>query len=154
MDRARGVVLLRGYSVRLWLPVQDLAQIRATYGQRADSILANTAVLQAFGTNDVQTAEYRSRRTGQATVRSASENRSTGQSFNRPILSTRQSSEAHSTTESGRPLLTPAEILRLDAAAELLFLSGAYPLFVDRANYLRDPHFRGLFAPNSMHPEV
>jgi type IV secretion system protein VirD4 len=150
----QAMTLLRGYGVRLWLLVQDLAQVRATYGRRADSLLANAAVFQAFGTNDVQTAEYLSRRTGQTTVLSTTENRSIGQNFNRPILPTKQSGEAHSSTESGRPLLTPDEILRLDPGAELLFLSGTDPLFVDRADYLRDPQFRGLFAPNPMHPEV
>jgi type IV secretion system protein VirD4 len=150
----QALTLLRGYGVRLWLLVQDLAQVRATYGARADSILANAAILQAFGTNDVQTAEYLSRRTGQTTVLSASENRSTGQSFNRAILPTRQSGEAHSSSESGRPLLTPDEILRLDPSAELLFLAGSDPLLVERVHYLRDPRFRGLFNPNPMHSEV
>jgi len=150
----QALTLLRGYGVQLWLLVQDFAQLRATYGTRLDSILANATVLQAFGTNDVQTAEYLSRRSGQTTVLSASENRSTGQSFNRPILSTRQSSEAHSSTESARPLLTPDEILRLDSSKQLLFLSGADPLLVDRANYLRDTLFRGTYSPNPMHPET
>lgn len=150
----QAMTLLRGYGVRLWLLVQDLAQVRATYGPRTDSLLANAAVFQAFGTNDVQTAEYLSRRTGQTTVLSASENRSTGESFHRAILPTHQRGEAHSSTESGRPLLTPDEILRLDPEQELLFLAGAEPLLVDRVNYLRDPHFRGLFASNPMHRKV
>ena len=150
----QAMTLLRGYGVRLWLLVQDLAQVRATYGPRTDSLLANAAVFQAFGTNDVQTAEYLSKRTGQTTVLSTSENRSTGQSFNRPILPTQQSSQAHSSTESGRPLLTPDEVMRLPPSGELLFLAGTEPLLVDRADYLRDPEFRGLFAPNPMHPEV
>ena len=34
----------------------------------SDSLLANAAVLQAFGTNDLATADYLSRRTGQATI--------------------------------------------------------------------------------------
>ena len=54
----QAMTLLRGYGVRLWLLVQDLAQVRAIYGRRADSLLANAAVFQAFGTNDVQTAEF------------------------------------------------------------------------------------------------
>ena len=150
----QALTLLRGYGVRLWLLVQDLAQVRATYGERTDSILANAAVLQAFGTNDVKTAEYLSRRTGQTTVLSASENRSSGRSFNRAVFPIRQRGEAQSTTESGRPLLTPDEVLRLDPALELLFLTGADPLLVERADYLRDRRFRGRFAPNPMHQEV
>jgi type IV secretion system protein VirD4 len=150
----QAMTLLRGYGVRLWLLVQDLAQVRATYGPRTDSLLANAAVFQAFGTNDVQTAEYLSRRTGQTTVLSASENRSTGESFHRAMLPTRQRGEAYSSSESGRPLLTPDEIMRLEPGTELLFVAGAEPLLVDRINYLQDPYFRGLFASNPMHREV
>ncbi|HVT19578.1 MAG TPA: type IV secretory system conjugative DNA transfer family protein [Thermoanaerobaculia bacterium] len=147
----QALTLLRGYGVRLWLLVQDFAQIRVTYRQRADSILANAAVLQAFGTNDLKTAEYLSRKTGQTTVTSAGENRSTGESIGRAWLPTRQHGQAHSASETGRPLLTPDEVMRLDAGQELLFLSGAEPLLVDRVNYLLDPEFRHLFAPNPLH---
>lgn len=150
----QALTLLRGFGVRLWVLVQDLAQVRATYGQKADSILANTAVLQAFGTNDVQTAEYLSKRTGQATVITSSENRSKGQNFNRMILPTHQRGTAQSSSESGRPLLTPDEVMRLDPWEELLFLSGRDPLLVERADYLHDAPFEGLFAPNPMHQEV
>jgi type IV secretion system protein VirD4 len=147
----QALTLLRGFGVRLWVLVQDLAQVRATYGQKADSILANTAVLQAFGTNDVQTAEYLSKRTGQATVMTNAENRSRGQNFNRMILPTHQRGTAQSSSESGRPLLTPDEVMRLDPREELLFLSGRDPFLVERVDYLTDPPFRGLFAPNPMH---
>ncbi|HVT16575.1 MAG TPA: type IV secretory system conjugative DNA transfer family protein [Thermoanaerobaculia bacterium] len=147
----QALTLLRGYGVRLWLLVQDFAQIRATYRQRADSILANVAVLQSFGTSDLTTAEYLSRKTGQTTVTSGGENRSTGHSYGRTLLPTQQRGQAHSTNQTGRPLLTPDEVMRLDPAQELIFLSGTDPLLVDRVDYLRDREFRGLFAPNPMH---
>jgi len=47
----QALTVLRGYSVRLWLLYQDLAQLRAAYRTMSDSLLANAAVLQAFGTN-------------------------------------------------------------------------------------------------------
>jgi type IV secretory pathway TraG/TraD family ATPase VirD4 len=114
----QALTLLRGYGVRLWLLVQDFAQIRASYRQRADSILANVAVLQSFGTSDLTTAEYLSRKSGQTTVTSGGENRSTGHSYGRTLLPTQQRGQAHSTNQTGRPLLTPDEVMRLDPAHE------------------------------------
>jgi len=150
----QALTLLRGYGVRLWLLVQDFSQIQATYGPKADSILANAAVLQAFGTNDVKTAEYLSRRTGQATVWTSSENRTTGQSLSHNLMPTQQRGTAQSTSETGRPLLMPDEIMRMDQRRELLFLTGYAPLLVDRVNYLRDPEFAARFGSNPLHQAI
>jgi type IV secretion system protein VirD4 len=147
----QALTLLRGYGVRLWLLCQDLAQLRAAYRAMSDSLLANAAVLQAFGTNDLATADYLSRRTGQATVLAAGENRSRGQSYGRAWLPTRQSGLNLSASETGRPLLLPDEILRLDPGEQLLLIAGREPLLVERVNYLRDPEFRGAYAPNPLH---
>jgi type IV secretion system protein VirD4 len=148
------LTLLRGYGVRLWLLVQDLAQLRATYGPKTDSLLANAAVLQCFGTNDVETAQYLSRRTGQATVLAASQHRSSGQSYSHAFLPTQQQGRNQAASETGRPLLLPDEILRLDPREQLLFLAGRDPLLVNRVTYLHDPEFRGTYAPNPLHRAI
>jgi hypothetical protein len=57
---------LRGYGVSLWLLVQDLSQLEAVY-PKWRTFLANTT-LQAFGTQDYQTARYLSDVLGQTTV--------------------------------------------------------------------------------------
>lgn len=150
----QALTLLRGYGVRLWLLCQDLAQLRAAYRAMTDSLLANAAVLQAFGTNDLATADYLSRRTGQATVLAAGENRSSGQSFGQTWLPTRQSGRNLSASETGRPLLLPDEILRLDPARQLLLLAGREPLLTERVNYLWDAEFRGAYAPNPLHKHL
>jgi type IV secretion system protein VirD4 len=142
---------LRGYGVRLWLLVQDLAQLRAHYGPMTDSMLANAAVLQAFGTNDVETAQYLSRRSGQATVLAASQHHSSGQSYSHAWLPTQQQGRNQAASETGRPLLMPDEILRLDPREQLLFLAGREPLLVGRVNYLHDPEFHGVYDPNPLH---
>jgi type IV secretion system protein VirD4 len=150
----QALTLLRGYGVRLWLLVQDLAQLRAHYGPMTDSILANAAVLQSLGTNDVETAQYLSRRTGQATVLTASQHRSSGQSYSHAWIPTRQQGRNQAASETGRPLIMPDEILRLDTSEQLLFLVGCEPLLVGRVNYLHDPEFRGAYAPNPLHRSV
>ena len=55
VERAMGI--MAGYGVQLWPILQDVHQLRATYGQRAGTFLSNAGVLQVFGVNDVETAE-------------------------------------------------------------------------------------------------
>jgi len=72
--------ILRGYGGCLWVMVQDLSQLQAVY-PRWRSFLANT-VLQAFGTQDFDTAKYLSDALGMQTVTFWTE--STGQSSSSP----------------------------------------------------------------------
>jgi type IV secretion system protein VirD4 len=44
VERAMG--LMAGYGVQLWPILQDVHQLRATYGQRAGTFLSNAGVLQ------------------------------------------------------------------------------------------------------------
>jgi type IV secretion system protein VirD4 len=60
----QGISLVGGYGVGFWLLIQDLAQLRAIYGEGAATFLANAEVLQAFGINDYETAEHLSRLAG------------------------------------------------------------------------------------------
>ena len=53
-----GISIAAGYGVAFWLLVQDLAQLRHTYGQSAQTFIANADVLQVFGVNDLETAEH------------------------------------------------------------------------------------------------
>jgi type IV secretion system protein VirD4 len=50
VERAMG--LMAGYGVQLWPVLQDIHQLRATYGHRAGTFLSNAGVLQVFGVND------------------------------------------------------------------------------------------------------
>jgi|CXWL01.1.fsa_nt_gi type IV secretion system protein VirD4 len=151
----QGLTLLRGYGVQFWLLVQDLAQVRATYAAKAESLIANAQVLQAFGTSDQATAEYISKMTGQATVRSASENTSKGSTYAADRWSpNRQSGTAQNTAEVGRALLMPDEVRRLDRREALVFIAGNDPLRLLRTNYLTDAEFAGRYTANPMMQKV
>jgi type IV secretory pathway TraG/TraD family ATPase VirD4 len=45
-----------------------LAQLKALYNERWESFLANAGVVQGFAPNDLTTADWMSRRTGQTTL--------------------------------------------------------------------------------------
>ncbi len=148
----RDIGLAGGYGVRFWLVLQDLSQLRSTYAETWPTFLANVDALQAFGTNDWDTAEYLSKMTGESTVRVASQNRSTGISRGRNPH--RQIGASVSIAESGRRLLMADEVRRLPVEWELLFVKGSEPLLVERLNYLEDAECIGRADANPLYAPV
>lgn len=145
----RAVALVGGYGARFWIFVQDLAQLERVYGKGANTFLANADVLQAFGTNDLATSETLSKLTGDATVATASENRSAGVSRGRG--GSAQRGAAVTRGETGRKLLLPDEVRRLPRDRQLLFVKGAAPILAAKLAYYADPEFAGMADPNPLH---
>jgi len=133
--------LLAGYGVQLWPVLQDFSQLQDLYPRRWRSFLANAGVVQAFGVNDMGTAEYLSSLLGTrtVTVRQRSRNAASG---------------AHGGAESygpaARPLLMPHEIMQLPAYQQLVLLQGQAPILADKIRYYAEPEFAGLFDVNPM----
>lgn len=148
----RDIGLAGGYGVRFWLVLQDLSQLRGTYGDTWQTFLANVDLLQAFGTSDWDTAEYLSKMTGEATIQVATENRSTGVSRGRNAH--RQQGAGWSTAEAGRRLLFADEIRRLPRDRQLLFIKGTAPLLTERVNYLADAKFAQRAAANPLYAPI
>jgi type IV secretory pathway TraG/TraD family ATPase VirD4 len=148
----RDIGLAGGCGIRFWLVLQDLSQLRSTYSETWQTFLANVDALQAFGTNDWDTAEYLSKMTGEATIRVASENRSSGVSRGRH--SQRQQGSGWSASETGRRMLFPDEVRRLPRDRQLVFIKGMDPFVVDRLNYLTDVAFTSRADPNPLYARV
>ena len=88
-----------GYGVQLWPILQDVHQLRATYGQaRAGTFLSNAGVLQVFGVNDHDSARLVSDLLGQETV--------VFQTMSR-ALDSDKSGISYGEQHTARPLLTP-----------------------------------------------
>ncbi len=133
VERAMG--LMAGYGVQLWPILQDIHQLRATYGQRSGTFLSNAGVLQVFGVNDHQSARVISDLLGQETV--------VFQTMARSLDSDR-SGLSFSQQHVGRPLLTPDEVRNLPSQAQLLFLAGQRPVIAQKLRYFSDPEFASL----------
>ena len=136
VERAMG--LMAGYGVQLWPILQDVHQLRATYGQRAGTFLSNAAVLQVFGVNDHDSSRLVSDLLGQETVVFQTMSRSldseaTGISLNQHLV--------------GRALMTPDEIRNLPAPIELLFVAGQRPMIARKIYYFEEREFKGAFDP-------
>ena len=126
--------LMAGYGVQLWPILQDIHQLRATYGRRAGTFLSNAGVLQVFGVNDVETAELISRSVGKMDARYLTRSWSEG----------KNSSSEHI---SARDLINPDEIMRLDRDQLILLRQGERPARVRKLRYFTDPEFTGGFDP-------
>lgn len=135
IERAMG--LMAGYGVQLWPIVQDIHQLRATYGQRAGTFLSNAGVLQVFGVNDHDSARLVSNLLGQETVVFNTAARS---------LDSEKSGLSFAEQHVGRPLLTPDEVRNLPTGVELLFIAGRRPIMATKLRYYADPEFAGLFS--------
>jgi type IV secretion system protein VirD4 len=148
-----GISLAAGYGASFWLFVQDLSQLKALYKERWETFEGNVAVLQAFGTNDLFTAEHLSKRLGEATVLVSSENASAGVSRQGAFggRGSRQHGTGQSVSETRRRLLTPDEVLRIPESEELLFIRGRLPIRARKLDYLTDAEFVGLYGANPMH---
>ena len=148
----RDIGLAGGFGVAFWLIVQDLSQLRSTYGEAWSTFLANADVLQSFGTNDWDTADYLSKMTGDQTLFVESENRSQG--ISRGKQAHRQQGSATTTAEKGRRLLLPDEIRRMPRDAQLLLAKGSAPLMVSRLTYLHDPEFMTRADSNPLYGPI
>jgi type IV secretion system protein VirD4 len=145
----RDIGLAGGFGVTFWLIVQDLSQLKSTYAETWPTFLANVDVLQAFGINDWDTAEYLSKMTGESTIYVESQHQSRGMS--RGPHAQRQLGSGRAWSEQGRRLLLPDEVRRLPRDSALVFVKGGAPLCVERVNYLRDPEFAGRADPNPLY---
>lgn len=135
VEQAMG--LMAGYGVQLWPILQDVHQLRATYGMRAGTFLSNTGLLQVFGVNDHASAELVSDLLGQETVVFQTMGRN---------LDAEKSGLSFSEQHVGRPLLTPDEVRNLPSQAQLLFLAGKRPIMAGKIVYYADREFKGMFG--------
>ena len=136
VERAMG--LMAGYGVQLWPILQDIHQLRATYGQSAGTFLSNAGVLQVFGVNDHDSTRLVSDLLGQETrvFETTSRDPNAGWAGDRFTYS-----EQH----TGRALLTPDEVRNMAQSKQLLFLAGQRPIVARKLRYYADAEFAGKF---------
>jgi type IV secretion system protein VirD4 len=133
---------IRGFGVQLWVILQDLNQLHDIYKTRWETFLGNAGTVQFFGINDQFTAQYVSRVLGEQTIYVTSRSTSTSE---------RSSSVSVSSSERGRPLLTPDEVRRLPENQQIVLMQGQPGLIAEKLRYYADPEFEGLFDENPLH---
>lgn len=141
------ISFLAGYDVRLWLFAQDLGQLAAIYGEKAQSIIANCKVKQFFGVADMETAKLVSAMCGNTTVPSISVSANTGANVDTSSVSI---------GDAQQPLYDPTEVMNLDDYLQLLFFQGHRPVIAQKINYLTagalfEYNGKKLYSPNPYH---
>lgn len=132
------IAVARGYDIQYHLLVQNLTQLRDTYSVNWETFIANSLV-QAFGMQDMFTAEYFSKMMGVTTVTAYADSQSSSRSFSssnswQGLQGSSSSSDSAGTNTStsrsdvGRPLRTPDELRTMPAAMQVLFLRGMSPI--------------------------
>lgn len=130
--------LMAGYGMQLHMIVQDFNQLASLYEQRWQTFIANSGVIQIFGTNDLMSAEYTSRLCGIGTVESLSQASAEKRAglFSDPHYLSRDDALI------SRSLITPDEVMTMHPAAQILILSHTYPVACFKTAYFLDRRYR------------
>ncbi|MBL3619036.1 MAG: type IV secretory system conjugative DNA transfer family protein, partial [gamma proteobacterium endosymbiont of Lamellibrachia anaximandri] len=130
--------LMAGYGMQLHMIVQDFNQLASIYEKRWQTFIANSGVIQIFGTNDLMTAEYTSRLCGIGTVESLSE----ASAERRANLISDPHFLSRDDALISRSLITPDEVTTMHPAAQILILSHSYPVACFKTAYFLDKRYR------------
>lgn len=130
--------LLAGYGMQFHGVTQDFNQLLSLYGDRWQTFIANSGVLQVFGTRDLMTAEYTSRLCGVTTIESLSEFSAERRAelFSDPHYLSKDDSLI------SRSLVTPDEVMTMSPAIQLLIMSHAHPAACFKGAYFLDSRYR------------
>lgn len=130
--------LMAGYGMQLHMIVQDLNQLASIYEKRWQTFIANSGVIQVFGTNDLMTADYISRLCGVTTIESLSQRSAEKRAgvFTSPRYLSREDNL------TSRKLIMPDEITTMHPAAQILILSHAHPVTCFKTAYFLDQRYR------------
>lgn len=133
-DMPRDIALMSGYGLDFTLVVQGLDQLKDHYGDARGTILSNCGYKWFCFVNDIETAKYLSETLGNKTVQTVGTSDSVGQSAGGGTSGT-----STSYGETGRPLLTPDEILNLGRGTAILLHPRGRPCYLRPIDYWNLP---------------
>lgn len=114
--------LVRGYRVQVAAIFQDLNQLKELYKDRWETFIANAGVVLGFTPNDLTTAEWMSKRSGQTTIVAKGFSQTSGQSSGEH--STTSTGQSASDQQIARPLFFPHDLFGFEEGMGLLWLAG------------------------------
>jgi type IV secretion system protein VirD4 len=142
---ARNMPMMAGYSIKLLTIWQDLTQAEKIYGKGFESFLGNSGVVQFFAPQDITTAEYISKRSGQRTVPLPSH--SDSMSPNPAMPGGTQWSESASLSYIPMPLMLPQDARNMDPGFSVVFTHVAKGPVRSYLPYPTElPHLRAICA--------
>ncbi len=121
---------MRSREISVSIIIQNLAQLKALFEKQWESIVGNCDEFLYLGGNEQSTHEYVSKLLGKETIDMNTYGQSKG----------RNGSYSRNDQITGRELMTPDEVRRLDNKYALLFVRGEYPVQDFKYDILHHPN--------------
>ena len=123
-----GMAIIAGYGLKVLFVAQDINQVNKNYGEN-NSIISNCHIRIIFTPNDLKTAENISKFLGKKTIEVANKSEAGTFKTNR------------SYNKTGRELLAPDELAKMNKDDEIILVSGMPPIKAKKAWYFKIPYF-------------
>ncbi len=150
---AQAYSLMAGFGMQLWGIVQDVSQLERIYGKGWQSFVANSGVLQSFGSRDRATAEYFSSLCGVTTMEKLSFSNTIARVFSSTTggANGAGSSTTGTTASNGytrdvvqRKLAYPDELMVLRNGRQIVFIENSNPIRGRKLSWFNDPKRKDL----------
>ena len=125
----RELATMRSRSISASVIIQNMAQIKELYKDSWETIPGNCDAILYLGGNESSTHKYVSEMLGKATIDTKTHGQTKGKS----------GSYSTNFQMSGRELLTPDEVRKLDNRYALLFIRGASPVMDEKYDLMHHP---------------
>ena len=125
----RELATMRSRSISASVIIQNMAQIKELYKDSWETIPGNCDTILYLGGNESSTHKYVSEMLGKATIDTKTHGQTKGKS----------GSYSTNFQMSGRELLTPDEVRKLDNRYALLFIRGASPVIDEKYDLMHHP---------------
>jgi len=130
-EKILSVMRSRGVSVSIIL--QNLAQLKALFDKQWESIVGNCDEFLFLGGNEDSTFKFVSERLGKETLDTTTYGKTTG----------RSGSNSTNYQNTGRELMTAAEVGQMDNKYALLFIRGELPIKDEKYDIMQHPNVGG-----------
>ena len=128
----RELATMRSRNISASTIIQNMAQIKELYKDSWETIPGNSDTILYLGGNESSTHEYISKALGKGTIDTQTHGRTKG----------RSGSYSTNYQMSGRELLTPDEVRRLDNRYAILLIRGVLPIMDEKYDLMSHPAIR------------
>ena len=127
---ARLQATMRSRNIMSTIILQNISQLKALFKDDWEGIIGNADSFVYLGGNEQSTHKYVSELLGKETIEVSSSSHSKG----------RSGSYSQSTQQTGRELMTPDEVRRLDNRDAIVFIRGERPVIDRKYDILKHPN--------------
>lgn len=127
---ARLQATMRSRNIMSTIILQNISQLKALFKDDWEGIIGNADSFVYLGGNEQSTHKYVSELLGKETIEVNSSSQSKG----------RSGSYSQSTQQTGRELMTPDEVRRLDNRDAIVFIRGELPVIDRKYDILKHPN--------------